>query len=137
MRQLFTGFLSLSFILGIASLLQGNAASQTTSEQASEHGSKKLTLRGRVLFAEIMDDSANSASALIIVGLKLEMVNTGTKPLIFLKTLSYIGGAALARTREELSIEDILSSHLTYDYPSPDFSQIDEWELPFRAYQLL
>ena len=123
MRQTFTGFLSLSFLLGTASLLQSTARCQTAPEQ----NPKKLALRGNVTAVEIMDDSANSGTALIIVWLELNMVNTGTRPLIFLSMPPLFHGAALARTPEEFSVEDWVRSELTYDFGGPSISKDPKW----------
>ncbi len=124
MRPIFTGFLFLSFILGTEGLLQVKGACHPAYEQDS----KNLALRGKVVSVEIIDYTASAASALIIVRLKLEIVNTGARPLILLKTPPLFVGAALGRKPEDFSIEDLFSSKdLTYDYLGPAISKSPEW----------
>src|SRR5947209_10047702 len=98
-------------------LLQDNAVAQGTQNQTSG----PLSLRGTVESVQVIKDT--SSSAYIAIKLKMELINTGSRPVIFLKRAPIFPGARLAKSPEDLGTNNILASE--YGGPSNDISP--EW----------
>ena len=108
----------LSAISAGFALLTSNVAAQSTSGQDS----KVLTLRGRVESVQVKE--LDRSSALIEIKLKMELVNTGLRPIILLQREPLIPGGALARKPEDFGAGKLLASDA--GWPSNDISA--EWE---------
>ena len=91
------------------------------SFSASGQRSKMLSLRGRVESVEIKE--VDWASALIDIKVKMELVNTGVKPIIFLKREPLFPGGALAKKPDDFEIGTVLVADA--GWPSNDISP--EW----------
>lgn len=98
-------------------LLTANVEAQNASGQ----GSKMLSLRGRVESVEIKE--IDRSSALIDIRVKMELVNTGVKPIIFLKREPLFPGGALARKPGDFEAGTVLAADA--GWPSNDISP--EW----------
>jgi hypothetical protein len=98
-------------------LLTANVEAQSASGQKS----KMLSLRGRVESVEIK--KVDRASALIDIKVKMELVNTGVKPIILLKREPLFPGGALARNPGDFETGTVLAADA--GWPSNDISP--EW----------
>jgi hypothetical protein len=98
-------------------VLTGMAKAQSPSEQKS----KALSLRGRVESVEIKE--IDRSSALINIRLKMELVNTSTRPIILLRREPLFPGGALARKPDDFEVGNVLASDA--GWPSNDSSA--EW----------
>jgi hypothetical protein len=98
-------------------LLTANVETQSRSGQ----GSKMLSLRGRVESVEIKE--IDRSSALIDIKVKMEIVNIGVKPIIFLKREPLFPGGALARSPGDFEAGTVLAADA--GWPSNDISP--EW----------
>lgn len=108
----------LSAISAGFALLMNNVAAQGMTGQ----GSKMLTLRGRVESVQVKE--MDHSSALIEIKLKMELVNTGLRPIILLQREPLFPGGALARKPEDFEAGNLLASDA--GWPSNDISA--EWE---------
>jgi hypothetical protein len=84
-------------------------------------GSKGLSLRARVESVKIQD--LDQSSALIDIKLRMELVNTGARPIILLKREPLFPGGALAKKAEDFEVGNMLVSDA--GWPSNDTSP--EW----------
>lgn len=91
------------------------------AQNASTGRSKVLSLRGTVQTVEIKE--IDRSSALIEMKLKMELVNVGVRPIIFLKREPLFPGGALARTPDDFEVGNVLAADA--GWPSNDIAP--EW----------
>lgn len=91
------------------------------AQSASGQRSKVLSLRGRVESVEIKE--IDRSSALINIRLKMDLVNTGATPIIFLRREPLFPGGALARKPDDFQVGNVLAADA--GWPSNDISP--EW----------
>lgn len=87
--------------------------------------SKRLCLRGKVTSVKIISDSPESrySSNFLEIKLMVELVNTSTTPIIFLKREPLFVGAALAKQPDDFAT----GNHLARTYAGPAVSLAPEW----------
>jgi hypothetical protein len=98
-------------------LLQVSAAAPAAHEQTP----KSLTRRGAVESVQVTKNA--SPSAYIAVKLRMHLVNTGDRPIIFLRREPIFPGGGLAKKPEDFGTNKILAR--SYGGPSTDTSP--EW----------
>jgi hypothetical protein len=111
-------------VLLFACLLVLAVSSSEAGAAAQDEGGqtpKPLTLRGAVQSVQVKKDA--SSAAFIAVKLKMELVNTGFRPIIFLNRNPLFPGGRLAEKPEYFGTKNILAK--TYGGPSNDISP--EW----------
>lgn len=110
---------ALIFLCGIVIM---NIQAQTLSKSMKDKEHYSVTLRGQVESVEISQSPPSSVS--IIVKLKLEIINDGVKPLIFLKENSPIlVGYALTKDSDKTFPED----RLAFSYTGPGVDTSPKW----------
>lgn len=82
-------------------------AANTLAQSASAQSTKALTLRGRVESVRLKE--IDKSSALIEINLKMELVNSGVKPIILLQREPLFPGGALARKPEDFERGNLLA----------------------------
>lgn len=110
---------SLCWVLLLICNLSGAAHSQVTATSGTR--TKMLLLRGRVESVEVKE--IDRSSALIDVKLKMEFVNVGVRPIIFLKREPLFPGGALARKPDDFEVGNVLAADA--GWPSNEISP--EW----------
>jgi hypothetical protein len=109
--SVFSALLSLSTIS--CSLCLGVSAHDRKEQERAP-----VTLRGEIESVEIR--AIDNSSSLIEMKLRMELVNTGTRPLIFLKRGPLFAGTALAKSPEDFKTGKFLA--VGYEGPSNDIS---------------
>lgn len=101
-----------------------NIEAKTLSKAAKGKGAYSVTLHGQVETVEISNVPPSSVS--IVVKLKLELLNDGMKPVIFLKEKALmLVGYALTKSPSEVSSDNQLA--FSFTGPAVDTSQ--EWAI--------
>lgn len=110
---------ALIFLCGIVIM---NIQAQTLSKSMKDKEHYSVTLRGQVESVEISQPPPSGVS--IIVKLKLEIINDGVKPLIFLKENSpVLVGYALTKDDAKTFPED----RLAFSYTGPGVDTSPKW----------
>ena len=94
---------------------------QENSERAKKNALNSVTLRGQVTSIELRDVTSTSVS--VVIKLKLEARNSGTKPVIFLESEPpKITGATLTKSPSDPSSEALVN-----DYRGPSVDRSAKW----------
>jgi hypothetical protein len=114
----------MKLVVMVSAIISGFALPVTNvaAQDMKGQGSKILTLRGRVESVQVKE--IDRSSALIEIKLKMELVNTGRRPIILLQRNPLFPGGALARKPEDFEAGDLLVSDAAW--PSNDISA--EWK---------
>lgn len=94
---------------------------ETVAPGTSQSTPKPLLLRGKVESVEVTE--LDGSAALIKIKLKMELINTGSNPIIFLQKDPLFVGAALARSPDALARGEFLAT----DYAGPAVDISPEW----------
>jgi hypothetical protein len=100
------------FLMFVCGVITANLEAQPLSKSMNEKEAYSVTLHGQVEAVELSNVSSSGVS--LVVKLKLELLNNGTKPVIFLATKPpSLVGAALAKSPGDLTSGKVLVSEYT------------------------